>query len=293
MGTWSASLYDDDQASDLKNTLAVLCKVPVDGDRLLEFLEEMHGDCDPADEDGALFWLVTADQFERRGIECMKVASMALSVIGSGAFLASAKDAGADEKFLKKRSLVLEELARRLAAPRPFKARKKPGKAPDIILQAGEVYAFPTMKGRAWHPYRLDSEGAFEPDAWGAMVVLATGRAFEWLPWCALVSLTVDPASKPSLDDATRGRLIPHPQTRGAGRFIPKQAHVRGLGLELLGCIPLDAALVEPQLSKSSVEMAIQLDWTISYAAFAPTAKGVAIGCELASLVKRAGKSAP
>jgi hypothetical protein len=38
MGTWSASLYDDDAASDLKNTIALVCKVPGDGERLLSTL---------------------------------------------------------------------------------------------------------------------------------------------------------------------------------------------------------------------------------------------------------------
>lgn len=93
---------------------------------------------------------------------------------------------GADEKFLKKRSLVRQELATRLTTPRPYRSKVKPSKAPDMVLQTGEVYAFPTMGKRAWHPYRLDYEGAFVPDGWGAMVLLATGQVFDWLPWCAL-----------------------------------------------------------------------------------------------------------
>jgi hypothetical protein len=84
MGTWGAALYDDDTASDLRNALAVVCKVPADGDRLLELLAEMYPQRDPADDDGALFWLVTADQFERRGIACAAVTATALSIIEQG-----------------------------------------------------------------------------------------------------------------------------------------------------------------------------------------------------------------
>src|SRR5438552_2193801 len=110
MGTWGASLYDDDDASDLRDTLSFVCKVPVSGDRLVELLKGIHGDCDPKDEDGALFWLITADQFERRGIECKEAASTAWSVIESGSDLLWAREKGADDTFIRKRKVVLEDL---------------------------------------------------------------------------------------------------------------------------------------------------------------------------------------
>ncbi len=189
MGTWGASLYDDDSASDLKSTLALLCKVPVDGNQLLKLSKRIYGNCEPGDEDGAIFWLVVADQFERRGIECQEVADTALSIIAGGAVLLADEARGADEKILKNRTLVLKALAERLRSPRAFRLRFSPPQPPDLVLQTGEIYAFPTMDGRAWSPYRLESEGSFMPNGWGAMVVLATGRAFEWLPWCAVASL--------------------------------------------------------------------------------------------------------
>jgi hypothetical protein len=45
------------------------CKAPFDGDRLTEILLELHA-ITPETEDETAFWLVLADQFERRGIEC-------------------------------------------------------------------------------------------------------------------------------------------------------------------------------------------------------------------------------
>ena len=155
MGTWGAALYDDDSASDLRDTLALLCKVPVPGDRLLELLKELYGDCDPTDEDGALFWLVTADQFERRGIECVEAASTALSIIEGGGDLLRAREKGADEAFLEKRTVVLQDLAKRLRSPRRFRPRVPPRNPPPLVVATGEVYAFRTMKNATWHPYWL------------------------------------------------------------------------------------------------------------------------------------------
>jgi hypothetical protein len=141
------------------------------------------------------------------------------------------------------------------------------------------------MKGNAWHPYRLPSAGVFTPDAWGAMVVLATGRAFEWLPWVALASLTVPPEQKPNLEAALAAHLIPRPDTEGAGRFVPKRAHLRGLGAERIGRVRLDPARVARHLSRWPIPKAIQHDWTIAYAAIAPTAPGIEVGCALSSLI--------
>jgi len=75
MGTWGAQLYDDDNACDLRETIALVCKVPMPGDRLLGFLKDVYGDCDPADEDGVRengdatsFWSqLVLDPIERCG----------------------------------------------------------------------------------------------------------------------------------------------------------------------------------------------------------------------------------
>lgn len=286
MGTWGAALYDDDTANDLRNALAVVCKVPADGDRLLELLAAMYPQRDPADDDGALFWLVTADQFERRGIACRTVATTALSIIDQGTDLTAARARGADEGFLRQRSQVLDELARRLRAPRPLKPRPKAGRPPDAVLETGELFTFPTMSGWALHPHRLAVDPPFVADGWGALVVLATGRAFDWLPWCALAALTVAHDRKPSLDEAMGAKLLFHPQNDGAGLYVPKRAHARTMGLEPLGRVALDQAAVKPRLASMSVATAIQYGWTIAYAGLSSNARNPPIGCELASLLE-------
>lgn len=264
MGTWGAGLYDDDAAGDLKNSLDLVAKAPGDGDRILALLEQLHGTGNGADAESAQFWLVIADQFEKKGIACPRAADTALRVIESGVDLARIKDGGADEKLMEARRKVLDDLAGRLRQPRPAKARPTSGRLPPLVLETGQVFAFPTMEGGAWHPYRLPSKGPFVPDGWGALVVLAIGRAFEWFPWVALAGLAVAPDRMPKLQEAIEGRLLPHLQTNGAGRFIPKQAHAKGLGLVLLGKVELDDARVQPQLSDWPVETAVQFDWSIA-----------------------------
>ena len=289
MGTWGPALFDDDNACDLRETLALICKVPLPGDRLLDLLKEIYVNCDPTEDEGALFWLVTADQFERRGIECQQVASTALSIIENGSDLLFAREKGAEEVFLKKRATVLKQLAKRLRSPRKFRPRVPPRKPPAMVVNTGEIYAFPTMNGHAWHPYRVNLQGPFTPDGWGALVVLATGRAFDWLPWVALASLTVKPDRKPTLQDALRARLIFHSQTNGAGLFIPQRSHGRRMGLEILGQTVLDERLVEPHLSKWGIAWAIEHDWPICYGGFGLKAKDAPRGCELLSLVREDG----
>lgn len=269
MGTWGASLYEDDEASDLKAAVASVCKVPTDGDRLLSFLLEMVKVNESNEDPGSLFWLVVADQFERRGISCDLAFSKALSIIDSGLVEADARNLGADKEFIKKRQKVLKELGTRFRNPRPAKSPRSPAKnPPNLVFQVGEIYSFPMMKGQGLHPYWIDElYGKFVPDGWGALVVLATGRVLDWLPWCALASLDVETSRKPDLDSALRAKLIFHAQTDGAGRFIPKRAHARTLGVELIGNVALDPSRVTPLLSKWPVTRAIEYDWSIAYAA--------------------------
>lgn len=213
MGAWGAGLYDDDEAADLRDTIALVCKVPGDGDRLFDALAQVAAPPPPGADDESAFWLVVADHFEKRGLACTRVAERALALIASGVDLERCRALDADAAFLRKRAKVLDELAARLRAPRPVKPAKKPGKPPAMVLETGEVHVFPTMKRVALHPYWLPRDPPFAPDGWGALVVLDTGRMFDWLPWVALAALDVDPGRKPTLADACAARLVPHLQT--------------------------------------------------------------------------------
>src|SRR6185312_16791811 len=86
VGAWGTSLYSGDFALDLRSTIAVLARLPFDGDRIFSVIRDMEpGAADnPADADHTTFWLVLADQFHRRGIAAEAVRSRALSLIDSG-----------------------------------------------------------------------------------------------------------------------------------------------------------------------------------------------------------------
>ncbi len=268
MGTRGAGLYKDDAAADLRDTIGLLCKVPGEGDRLLELLAQLAPEPAAGDEDESTYWFVVADQFARRGLRCERATERALALIASGADLAQCRERGADDRFLSERAKVLDTLATTLRASPPPKATKAAGKPPAMVLAAGEIHAFPAMKGFAQSPYRLPTAAPFVADGWGALAVLATGRLFDWLPWVALASLGVDARRRPQLVDALDARLIVHGQTRGAGRFVPRSAHARVMGLELLGRVELDGLRVATTLSRLPVADAIRHDWSICYAGF-------------------------
>lgn len=138
MGRWGAGLYDDDVAADLKQSIAIVATIPVSGDRLLEILlRQAERTRESTDDDGGTFWLVIADQFERRGIRCSVVVERALTVLDG-------LDLG------RKRKAGLDKLAKRLRSPRPERTVPTNPKRPDAVVRVGEVYAFPTMAGRSF-----------------------------------------------------------------------------------------------------------------------------------------------
>jgi hypothetical protein len=286
MGTWGGGLYDDDSAADLKAAVSVLSKLPgADGGRLLELLLE---DRSPGpDEEGGLFWLVVADQFEKKGIAEPESRRKALAVIDDGSHLADAQGRGADAGFLKERRKALDELAVRLKSPRPERAPIKPGKPPVQPFAVGEVYTFPTMKRCANRPNRIERfDGPWAADGFGALVVLAAGRAWEWFPWVALASLT-GPADRPmTLEEALAGRLLHQDQPAGANLYCPKPAHTKLMGLARLGKVELDPSKVAKQVSRRPVAQFIQFDWTVCYAGYAGDRVGMfEPGPTLASLL--------
>ena len=239
MGSWGAGLYSDDSAADLKNTIALLDKVPITSDRLLEILIESYGESVALTADaGPTFWLVVADQFEKKGIRSTRAFEQAQAAIATGADLRDLEARGMEARDLKKRAKIHAELEARLKKPRPEKPRPAGGKPPDFVVDIGEVYAFPTMRSQAFNAWYASWEQAkFVPDGWGAMLVLDRGRVFDWLPWCAVASLTVDPSREPSLQDAVGARVRTE---AGGARCVPRRKHLDKMKMRLLGRLDVD-----------------------------------------------------
>jgi len=263
MGSWGLGLYQDDAAADLKGAIALLARLPASGERLLEIiLANQQEGVELSDDGGPTFWLVVADQFERRGIACRRAFDQALKAIDTGADLRDLKARDADEKDLKQRAKLLETLAPRFRQPRPARPRPSGQRLPPMVVAAGEVYRFPTMQDKAFNPYLSSWEKyGFKPDGWGAMLIFACGRAFDWFPWFAGSGLTVDATRPPSLDDAMQSRFIAPEQC--GGYMVPRRSHLRKMPMELIGTLELDPRRVaEVMPRKNSPERAAVIGWT-------------------------------
>src|SRR5439155_9973611 len=83
---WGIGLYSGDFATDLKATISAVCRLPLDEEPLLEAICQSQASAatDPADEDHTVFWLVVADQLEKRRIFCGRVREAALAILYGG-----------------------------------------------------------------------------------------------------------------------------------------------------------------------------------------------------------------
>ena len=119
------------------------------------------------------------------------------------------------------------------------------------------------------------------------MLIPECGRAFEWLPWCAVASLTVDPARPVDMNDVLQSTLILHLQTKGAALCVPKKTHVQRMQMQRIGELTLDRQRAHEAISKTcDAEAAIHMGWSISAAAFgANFAEPLPRGATVASLL--------
>ena len=281
MGSWGPGLYQDDEALDLKSTIAILSKLPVAGDRLVEILLAKRDDGGQLDADGGpTFWLVVADQFERRGIESPLVFSKAIEAIESGADLHDLQARDMSPADIRKRSKVLEGLGARFRSPRPPRPRPTRKKPPPMVVDVGQTFSFPTMNNRAMNPYhRNRAQARFEPDGWAAMLILGTGRAYDWLPWCAYQSLSVPHDREPTLDDVRNSRLL---NIRTAELAVPRRLHLARMEAKLLGRLNLNSRTVAervPFLPQGfGPEFAVYAGWSFQvFGCSTPFDRGIAV----------------
>jgi hypothetical protein len=114
MGAWGAGLYSSDMAADMRALIKSALRLPFDEDRVVDIL----GDCEhaaadnPGNEDHTTFWLVLADQFEKRGVAHAPTRDKAISIIDRGDDLAMMEKRGMKSADLRKRGAKLAELRR-------------------------------------------------------------------------------------------------------------------------------------------------------------------------------------
>src|SRR4051794_30986726 len=181
MGAWGAGLYSSDMAADMRATIKSVLRLPLDEDRIVDILRDCEGRAanDPNDEDHTTFWLVLADQFERRGVTHAPTRDKAISIIDRGDDLDMMERRGMKQADLRKRGARLAELRARLAAaPRVSKPRATM-KAPEpYVLELGVLYACPVKGSNCISPYRgkRNFDGSpWTPDGWRQFVILNRG----------------------------------------------------------------------------------------------------------------------
>jgi hypothetical protein len=205
MGTWGTGLYSGDFAADLRSTIGAVSRLPFDTDRLVEILCETVATAanDPDDSDHTVFWLVLADQFAKRGLNCDRVRDAALAIIDTDQDIAVHAALGMTPSDLSKRRKALAELRARLVnQPKTTKPRKTLTKPQPLLMEIGDLIVFPTCQGEGINPYFGESEfkqTGWNQDGWGALLIIDCGRAFDFLAWYRFLTILNSIPQKPDV----------------------------------------------------------------------------------------------
>lgn len=241
MGSWGGGLYDSDFALDLKATIRGLLRAPLTDDELLEELQTSFGS--GAEDIEALdYWLVLADQLERRSYPHRDVFERAITIAEAGEDVAGLESLGADAKAIETRRRETADLVQRLRQPRPAKPRRVLKKPQPLLLQPGEALTWPTEGGESINPYISENapwKPPFTPDGWGFGIVTDAGHQFHVLAFYAVQVLKWRRTERPSPDLAIHCARSPHVYgTIG-------KVHLRRAQVDRLGPMP-QAAMSPP-----------------------------------------------
>jgi len=251
MGAWGAGLYSSDMAADMRAVIKSVLRLPFDEDRIVDILRDCERGAadDPDDEDHTTFWLVLADQFEKRGVAHAPAREKAIAIIDRGDDLNTMEKRAMKPADLRKRGARLAELRARLAAaPRASKPRATI-KAPEpYVLDVGVLYACPVRGGN------INPRGGKEnfdgspwiPDGWRQFVILNRGRAFDYLAWYQPLVCKKPVREKPRLADAGADLWwkLDTPHTCPQRRFDD-------LEIDAIGSLPIDMEKARARFQKT------------------------------------------
>src|SRR5947207_8230293 len=181
MGAWGTGLYSSDMAADMRATVKSVLRLPFDEDRIVDILRdcERRAAHDADNEDHTAFWLVLADQFEKRGVAHAPTREKAMAVIDRGDDLMMMERRGMKQADLRKRGAKLAELRARLAAAPRLSKPRSTIKAPEpYLLEIGVLYACPVAGSSCINPFfgKKDFERfPWAPDGWRQFVILDRG----------------------------------------------------------------------------------------------------------------------
>ena len=261
MGAWGTGLYSGDFAMDLRGTIRAVARLPFSADRLVDVLcdAEPGAARSSVDYDHTVFWLVVADQFAKRGIDSPRARETALSIIDEGRDRGAMAALGMPEPDLRRRDRMLAELRGSLVSAPPPKSRTTLKKPQPYLFEIGDGYAFPTSGGGSINPYfaSLEQTPSWRHDGWAVMVIIARGRAFDFLAWYQFLTIDCAAPEKPTaipMDDSQLWVL------RQPGTVTP--LHIKRLQLERLGSVSVDSDKLQrtfPYMRPGIVQAVIDL----------------------------------
>jgi hypothetical protein len=254
MGAWGGGLYDSDFALDLKATINGVLRAPLSDDEVLAEIRASHGQRVGAD---ALdYWLVLADQLERRGMRRSEVFERAIAIVEAGEDVAILEELEAEPETIAERRKATAKLVERLRVPRPAKPRRPLKEPQPLLLERGEALTWPTDRGGSINPYvredLLWKLGGFTQDGWGFGIVTAAGHHYDVLAWYAVQVLKWRRAERPSPE------LAVHCPRSAYHYGTISELHLKRARVERLGLVP-DAALgppPEPDIARRSARRA-------------------------------------
>jgi hypothetical protein len=226
-------------------------RLPFESDRLVEILcdTEPSAANNPLDEDHATFWIVLADQFAKRGIGNDSLRDKALAILDSDEDPAIMTKLGMKEGDLRKRRQMLQQVRARIASGPVHKVRAVLKSPQPMLLDLGDVIAYPTCIGKCINPYYPSKDldkcytrnGAvpWQQDGWAAAVIIECGRAFEFLAWYRPMKIGAASPERPTLNSLWGDRLwrLELPGTCS-------QSHFKRMELEKIGKLEIDPAKV-------------------------------------------------
>jgi hypothetical protein len=268
MGAWGTGLYSSDMALDMRATIKSVLRLPFDEDRIVDILRdgERHAADDPNDEDHTTFWLVLADQFEKRGVAHAPTREKAIGIIDRGDDLAMMEKRGMKLSDLRKRGAKLAELRARLAAaPRPSKPRATIKAPQPYVLEIGVLYACPVHGSSCLTPHLRDNyyaDSPWIPDGWRQFVILDRGREFDYLVWYQPMVCKKPVKQKPQLSEAGADLWweLDTPKT------CP-QRYVDCMQIEAIGRLPIDMEKARARFAKRSRPGIVFLGWSAQWGA--------------------------
>jgi len=252
MGVWGIGLYSSDMAADMRATVKSVLRLPFDENRIVDILRDCEGRAanDPNNEDYTTFWLVLADQFEKRGIAHTPTREKAITIIDQGDDLAMMEKRGMKPADLHKRGTKLAELRARLAAtPGLSKARATINAPEPYVFEIGVLYTCPVEGSSCINPYFTTKDFErfhWSPNGWRQFVILDRGRAFDYLAWYQPLVCKRPVQQKPQLAD-TRADLwweLDTPKTCSPRIF-------ERMGIVSIGSLPIDTEKARVRFAKS------------------------------------------